>query len=694
MGRKPIAVKATEKQLSKWEQDFAENPEVCSRFLEYYTVRIREARNNRLEMEDQWIDDLRLWSCRLDDMGYVGRSNIFVPELHAQVELSVDKAMSALFPGSDIIKAVGINGTPQEKADKIQSAVEYELMQKAGLYVKHQEFERAKILMGTAIYKGGFRKDLKTVFTRDAQGRPIKDEVPKYFGVTWDVVDLFRWYIYPETGNLLDNEMIFEDQWYPRHVAEAEGLKNLDRVNSSTFDRDHQWADAERLEIVNISSAAAHRKDYVFLTEIWTEFALTGKEKVPVRAVIGNDGIVCSLKRNTFWYQGHPYLGERYVQRPGKIFYGFSLPDKIRSQQYQINDVTNHTMDSLSFSLNPITVVDPGLAGDINSMKFSPGAKWFGSVEGVRPLTYPDLTPSGLRVVGEIRGQIAQFSDTQPGIAPQLQGKARSATQAAIINQNVTQRQRMMSLSEETNVLSRMCQITHSNLKQFMDQDWQIKYQGAASGEWIVENVTPSDIWGEAEWIWLGASAAERSAIRSQQLLAFQQQLLQTATIMGPGEVDLAELSKMIAMEAFELKGIDHIFKSMREKKTVDPDVENRAIIVSRDVKIHYGDDDDFHIETHMQLVDDKSLPREIRLKALDHIKAHEEQKFAKEQLAEMEDRLRVQQMQMEQGEGQEGPQQDGREGPAVPSPMEGQRGQMAEFANLATGVRGVQGEV
>jgi hypothetical protein len=686
--KKPIVEAATEKQLNSFEKEYALDHDVCSRFLEYYTPKIADARQNRLEMEDQWLSDHRLWSCRLDDMGYVGRSNIFVPELHAQVELSVDKAMSALFPSPELIAAVGINGTPQEKADKIRNAVDYELMEKAKIYVKHQEFERTKILLGTAVYKGGFRKELKDVYTRDKDGKIIKDQIPKYFGVTWDVVDMFRWYIYPETGNLLDNEFIFEDQWYPRYLCEEMDLKNLDQVSESTFDKEHNWVDAERLEIVNISSAASSRKDHVFLTEVWTEFALNGKDRVPVRAVLGNDGVVLSLKRNGFWFQSHPYLADNYIQRPGKMFYGFSLPDKIRSQQYQINDLNNHTMDSLSYSMNPITVIDPGLAGDINSMKMSPGARWFGAVEGVKMLAFPDLSAGGLRAIQEIRGQIAQFSDTQPGIAPQLQGKARSATQAAIINDNVSQRQRSQAKTEEANVLSRMCQITHSNLKQFMDKDWQIKYQGADAGEWIVENLTPSDIWGEAEWIWLGASAVEKSAVRSQQLLAFQQQMLQMATVLGPEEIDLPELVKLVAREGFELRNIDHIFKSVRDKKTVDPDVENIALIVNREVKIHLGDDDDFHIEKHLEIAEDKSLSKEIRMKALEHIQAHEEQKIAKEEIAQAKAQMEAQQRMMQEQE--QAPQQDGRAGPAVPSPMEGNSQQVPEMGNLLTGVKGV----
>lgn len=687
-------LKATEKDISSFEKNYAKDDSVADRFMKQVQEKIFSTRKNRLEKEDQWLDDVRLWSCVLDDQGYVGRSNVFVPEIHNQVEVGVEKMLGTMFQGLDFIKAVPMRGTVMEKAEKIQAAVAYELEGKNQIFTKWDEWERQKILLGTSIWKCRFDEKFNTIYTRNKDGKPIIEKIPVSHGVVWDKVDLFHWYIFPEVATIKTAEIIFEDMFVAKDVLEEEGelYANLDRVPEIPDDTDHKWSDIEQLSIVSLATAATARKSGVFLTEVWTTFKLTERSgRVPVKAIIANNSTVIQLKRNPYWFQSHPFLAERYLKRPGNIFYGFSLPDKIRSLNYQMNDLTNHTMDSLNYTLNPITVIDPALAGDVNTMKVSPGAKWLGSPQGIEPMMFPDVSGSGLRAMQEIRGQIAQFSDSTPGIAPQLQGKARSATQASLVQMAVSQRQLVQAKNEEVNVLIPMCQMTHSLLEQYMSDEWQIKYQGAEKGSWIVENMKPGDIYGRVEFIWMGASAQEKTAVRSQQLLAFFNQAVQMATMM-PGEIDLVALFKRIAREAFELQDIDDIFKSLRDAKTVSPEVENIALLDGEEVPVHNGDDDDGHMETHSIPLDDPDVTDEQKLRILNHNEKHKAQKQAKMAVIQLQARLKALQSEMGAADGAEANEGgDGRMGPAVPSPMEGNQSQVpTSEASVMTGAQGV----
>lgn len=679
-----VATPATEAQMNSFERNYASDPEISSRFMAYVSKDIQNTRNNRLQVEDKWITDIRLWSCVLDGLGYQGRSQIFVPELHTQIEQGVEKDIMATFPTLDTVDAIPINGTPADKAIKIATAVEYELMEKAQLYLKHSEFERQKRLTGTSIYKMGFKKDMLSVFWRNKDGQPMKQLVPKYHGVDVNVVDMFHWYIYPETSDLDSCKGVFEDSMMTLTELRRDGrYVNLDGLGTVTIDPNHQWSDVEQLNISDLASALASRPDAVFVTEIWTEFELGGKW-VPVVGTIANNGVLIRLTRNPFWFQTHPYLGDVYVKRPGKIFYGLSMPDKVRGQQYQMNDLTNHTMDSLTFSLNPITIIDPALAGDVNSMKVSPGAKWLGSPEGVRPYQFPDVSGSGLRAMQEIRGQVAQFSDNSAGVAPQLEGKARSATQATIVQQNVTARQKISAKTEEFSIFGRMCKLTHSLLVQYMEDEWQVKYQGPDAGEWIVERITPNDINGEVDWIWKTVTASEKSAVRSQQLLAFFKEAIQISQ-MQPGEIDMPALFKRIAKEAFDLGDMDQYFKSLRDKKTIDPMVENIALFDGENIPVHNGDDDDYHMLTHDIVLDDPKASDEAKLAVIQHKEVHKAQKQAKAQVAQMKARMEA----MKEMMGEEGgPMPGGPQRP--PNPMEGNQAQaMSSPDAIMTGARG-----
>lgn len=703
-GNKIIAAKvesATDNEVARFQANLAGNQGICDRFMEQYAGIIEQTRNNRKTLEETWLDDLRQWSCRSDFRGYTGGfSNFFVPELNNQVESSVEKRLTATFPGPDSIYCIPMKGTPQEKADKIKAAVVNELENKNNIFVKWDEFERQNVLLGTSIFKGGFKKEFLDVYTKDAAGKPIKASVPKFYGAKWDVLDLFRWYIYPETSELDDSMIQFEDQFVDIATAKRSGLYlNMDLVQEVNWDTNHLWADTEKLEFVYLATANKGRPGCAVFTEAWCDFEIRKGLVVPIMAVIANHSTVIRLTRNPFWFQRPPYLASRYTRRPGKLFYGQSLPDRIRTQGYGMNDLMNLTMDSLNYSLNPVCVIDPALSGDVNSYKMTPGARWLGDIQGIDFKVFPNVSPAGLQAMGEVRGQIAQFSDNSPGIAPQLQGKARSATQASLVQASVSSRQKVQSKAEESDVLGPMCAMTHTMLLQFMDEEWPIKMQGPDEGSWITDVVQPTDMVGAVDFIWKGSTQAEKSAVRSQQLLAFYNAALQTSTVLPPGELDLVALFKRIAKEAFQITDLDQIFKSLRDQKTVDPNLENVAINDLQDLEVYGGDDDDAHIKIHTQIIDDKKSSDTQKLLALRHIEKHTVQKQGKQALAQAQAKMQALQSLQAAGGNQQGgsPQNPGQGGPQPPQRPgigEGNQGQaMSSPDSIYSSVRGVQGQ-
>ncbi len=675
----------TAETLNDWGTNYAAQDDVATRFMEHVTDKLELTRNNRRSLEEQWVADLRLWSCILDEGGYVGKSSLFVPELNDQIENTVEKNITALFPTGDIINCVALKNTDKETAEKIRMAVQYELQDKANLLQVYDRHTRNKVLYGTAILKQGFEKKTVDTFTRNAKGKAVKSDMPIYNGVTVRPVDIFRFYVYPEQVAHLDEaQILFEDQMVARsYMEEQGGYVKMDQVGDIAADVDHEWVDIERLQIVRLTNMLTRYRNSVLLTEVWCDFKLTKNgPSVPVRGVIANKNVLVALRRNSFWFQQPPYLGSRYKIRPGDLYYGLSLPDKIRSQQYQMNDLANQTMDSLNYTINPIAIIDPALAGDVNSMKLRPGARWLGSPEGIQFAQFPDVSPSGLRAMQEIRGMVAQFSDATPGVAPQLQGKARSATQAAIVQSSVGARQRMMSNLEETSVLGPLCKRTHIMLQQFMTEEYQISVQGPDNGSWIAMNVKPEDLVGDVNFLWKGQSQAEKTAVYSQQLLAFFQLALQIQQMM-PGEVDIPALFKRVAKEGFQLTDLDMIFKSIRDKKTVDPELENIALMEEQDVPINNGDDDRLHIETVDVLLAKKGITDMTRIMAARHKEKHLLQQQAKTELKKQQAQLQAQQQMLQmqqmvhgkdQGKGQGG-QPGAPQG--APSPMEGNRGQV-----------------
>lgn len=696
-----MAKKNADLEPVEFGKNLAGNKKLADLFMENVGETMQLTRNNRSSREEIWLEDLKQWSCRLTDTGYVGFSNIFVPELHNQIESSVEKTIAALFPHSDFLQCIPMRGNSKERADKIKMAVLYDLESKNMLSSKYATFERQKVLYGTSLFKGSYEKKIATIFTREpGSKKPIEKKVPTWNGTKWDVVDLFHWYIYPETSELDTCEMTFEDRFVKKQVMEESGMyMNMDAITEVPQQYQNSWVDCERLDILRLPQAINIHKKAILLTEVWTQMMIGGA-LTPVTGIIANYRTVVRLLKNPYWFQHNPYAASRYLRRPGNIFYGYSLPDRIRTQGHQMNDLANHTMDSLNYALNPIIVIDPALAGDVNSMKVHPGAKWLGAIDGVKPMAFPDISGSGWKGMQEVRGQIAQFSDNTPGIAPQLQGKSRSATQASLVNNAVSIRQRVQGRQQEAEVLAPIAQMTHTMLQQFRDEAYEVRMRGPDNGDWIVEQIDPSeDLAGYVEFAWVGASEEEKNAVRSQQLIAMFQASLQMASLLPPGEVDLQSLFKRVAKEAFQIHDLEEIFKSMRDKKTVSPKIENIALGESQDLLVNYGDDDEDHMKVHGEILKDKKASDEVKLATIRHNERHQIQAKAKADKARMEARLQAFQATAQAQQGQEGQQghdggPDQRQTPQPPGIGEGNMQQaMSSPANVFTSAKGTFGQ-
>lgn len=630
MGRKSKDQIIAEKDTAKFSINYADKESVASRALEFWNQTGLNAKRDRKAKEEEWLEDLRLWTCQNSDVQmYAGRSNLIIPELLNQVETSVGQFLSGLFPTDDYIGIIPVKDTDEDEAEQIRDAVKHELDHKNNLRLKAESFQRQKVLYGTAFFKPVFEKTMKTIWVKNPKGFAEMKQVPKYQGVKVNVMDTFHTYVWPETANSMEETiMAFDENFIEKHELEKSKLyKNLEKLTNIPQDyQDYGWVDTIRLTMNNLSSAATHRPSGVLVSEAWADFDIVPGERVPCIITIGNYNTVIRVQRNPFWHQLKPYLMGRYRKGPAGEAYGHSLPEIMRSLQYMMTDIGNQTMDSLTYSLNPIALIDPGYAGDVNSFKMQPGARWFASPQGVDFKTFPDISVAGFQGMQQVRAMIQQFSDNAPSVAPQLSGKVRSATQASAVQNEISQNQRNMILSDELEVMGPLCFMTHELLKQFMPEEYQIATQGPEKGQWITKTVNPETLQKDALFVWRGSEVAQASALRTQQLISAYNMAIQ-ASQLSPGEIDLTAFFKIIMDEGFELKDLN-IFIKDREKKTVDPDIENMSLCEGEDCPVNPGDDYQKHMTSHKDSYNncDSDLGKLMHLK---HMERHDLQKKA-----------------------------------------------------------------
>lgn len=687
MGRKSNLQKATEKEMDRWDKNYAENQGVLDRFKKEIIPLIVEIKANRVSKEEEWLEDFRLWSCQSSDMQmYAGRSNLFLAELNSQVESSVKKYQTGIFPNTKYIDAIPLGNTIKEEAEKIRDAVFFELNDKNCLPNVFERYQRQKTLFGTSAIKVSFKREGNEIFFRNKKGQPYKTFSPKWDGVKVSVCDMFHTYIFPETAeDRLDLSLEFEEYFIDKDAFKKNPLfLKKDILDVAEFDAGMlNWVDISRLQIENLAQYSARRTNQLLLTEGYCMFDLKGDgEKVPVQFFIANNHMPVAIRRNPYWHQVSPYLYGRYLKAPAFSFYGHSLAERLRSPQYMINDAINQTMDSMNFALSPVAVIDPAFAGDINSFKVFPGAKWFGSPQGIDFKVFPDVSGVGLQAANEMRAVIQQFSDLNPSVAPQLSGKVRTATGAQALTSELSAQQLEMIRDDEAQVLVPLCRMTHILLQQFQQESYFIKVQGP-KGDWFSKEVNPEDIVGQVDFLWKGATYAEQTAVKTQQLLAFFDKAIQIESIM-PGMFDVPALTRKITKEAFNLD-LEDVFVEDKQKFTIDPVIENKILDAGKEAKVHPGDVFEEHMQAHVQGFEEASddIAKAMYIK---HINDHKVQKQAQDQLLLQQQQMAAMQLVGGQGEAPQG---------RMPTPGNpNQTSAAPQAGNIMQGLRGVDGTV
>jgi hypothetical protein len=388
---------------SKFTKNYATDARTVDRFMDEVKGTILQARQNRRAKEERWLDDLSSWACvESEGQQYQGRANIIVPELHHQVESSVSKYLSALFPNDEYMGTVPLKHTVDSRAKKIQAAVYHELEHKNKIRVLFDIHGRQRKLFGTAPLRASFVDQQVKIFTKDEKGKVSPSIVPRFNGVRWVPVDIFRWYICPEWATMDDYFLMFEDDFVSiellKSAKNADGKKlyeNLDDIADMSKEADeHWWVDTQRLSTCDITTALDQRKGQVFVTYVHMDFDIEGSgERVPCYAVIANSGTVHALGAEPAVAYSVPHTllvatsSTRHGTSTVSLFHNGS-----GHWTSSMRDLANQTMDSINYSLNPIAIIDPALAGDPGSFVLQPGAKWWGSPQGIQFAQFPDVS--------------------------------------------------------------------------------------------------------------------------------------------------------------------------------------------------------------------------------------------------------------------------------------------------------------
>jgi hypothetical protein len=323
-------------------------------------------------------------------------------------------------------------------------------------------------------------------------------------------------------------------------------------------------------------------------------------------------------------------------------------------------------MDSAAYALLPIVMTDPARNPRIGSMVLSLAAIWETSPNDTQFAKMPALWKDGLEIVSACRTQIFQTLGVNPAMITQQMGKGKPSQAEVAREQQVdilTTADVVTNVEEAclTPMLDQWVELDH----QYRDDEISVRQYGEMGLRARMERIPPIQMNKRYQFRWFGVESA-RNAQQIQQQIAMANILRGIPPQQYEGyRLNMVPLITRLVENAFGPRLAPLIFEDMAKQMPVPVGEENMLLINGFEVPTHAMDNDDEHIQAHVQLMQiaqaNENIPAGAVRKFQVHIFAHMQQKARKQAAA-----AQMQAQQMMGGPPQGAPGIPGGAGPGV----------------------------
>lgn len=665
---------------SVWNTNFAANKKINDRITTDLVKLVNRTRDDRNALEEDWLEYFRMWNVQKDEgNGYKGYARLYIPEVRKGIEAQARQHTESAFPNDDYLACAAGKGGTNEGAD-LQLAFRKFQIEQSRLQWKMHVFNRQKAMFGTAVAFVPWRNEKRRIL-QSAKGvggkiKPKFAETEIFNGPDFEVKSLFNWYALNPLSWDFQKYGCFENTWIDRFELKKRD-KAGDVFNRSELEEKHgsalgsdelqrfiQMVEASNLVITRDGTAGAvrlptkdqlannlllHTKVHCFmeLPEACTEDE-DPSQPIPVIVDIYNKGHVGNIKRNPFFHQECPYVHGYYIPPNADEFYGQGIPKATKYMQHEVNSKAEQGMDSATLALNPITIIDPALAGNMDEFNVEPGATWWANPQAVKLTSIPDTSPVSYQAVSQLRAQIADFSDLSPALPAQLSGKSRTAYQASIVSSAASVDVKSFQRQDEILVLVPLMHQWESLTDQNVEDKQILHFFGNQFNKAKQVLVMKNKLLGKYLYQWSASSITQNRQILARQMIDF----LKVVTTAPPQMLqqlgmNMGEYGRTLWREGMNIPNGDKIF-GLSYTESTDPNVELEELKEGMEISVSAGDNDALHMKAHDQAMKKGDLDDTEKEEMAAHIAQHVAA-IQKKQQAQQQMQLMMQQQQQAQ---------------------------------------------
>lgn len=666
---------------SVYDRNFAEDTAIRERVAEFLLPRIKETRYQRYAMDQNLMRFFNMWNVTKDQFhSYQGRATLYIPEVRKNVEEQARQLTEVAFPSEDFF-GVSPSPTGTKRGAEAWKSLHTTFMNNAAIRSKYFVAMRQMCMLGTAPIYLPWKK-LETLQWRSAfnpktkkiENRRHKFEI--YNGPDFIVRDLFKWFaLNPMKPDFQEDgcfEISVKSTVELLREAKAGLLASWEEIEkgpTNAYLLEELQFDVLRMEQMglviqnnvaysgeamlrdeNPNPDATHEEITLHLPMICPEACEEDEDPelpIPMQIKIYDMTHPGLIRRNPFAHQQAPYVVGKYILPNADEFYGQGIPWSTQYMQYEMNSKAEQGMDSATLAINPIAVIDPGLAGGGQDFDVEPGAKWWANPQGVHFTSMPDLTEVAQRAISNLKAMMGDYSDRSPALPPQLMGKSRTATQSEIVSDSLSIDNKHFQIQNEIMILQPMLSQWEALADQNLDDDQIVMILGRRASDLRRTMLNKRTLLGRYQYFWKVSSSMQNRAILGRQML----DMIKVLTMLPPQliqglKIDWAEIIKVLWTDGFKLQDADRILGIPEEMASQDAEAENKMAALGLELEVLPGDDDDEHLSIHGKDIE-KPKNEMQKLLLMQHVMEHNRQKQRKQQAMQQMQVMMQQQQQM-----------------------------------------------
>lgn len=630
------------------DDDISQRPRIKKRLLKIFED-VDKGFEDQRDRADEILDNWDVYNCKLGPKQfYNGQSKLYVPIVRVAIDARATRFVNQMFPQNGrYIEVTSTDGdlplelvaliehyvresklrTRAMKALAVTGDVEgqynaYIHWDKTERWAVHREMKPVKV-GGTDVPEAG---EIETVVEEkledacptleilsdaDVLVKPATADTIEQALEVGGCVAIIREWSKAKIEKLIDDGDILDD-------AGEDLLEAMSKIDDQRRNVRKALAGLAGIKIEGGNKIA-------IVYEVWAKLKVDGNLRL-CRAYIGGEKRILGCKLNPYWCDRVPLFSAPADKLPN-VFKGRSkIRAGVMDLQIQANDAINEAMDSLAYSLAPLTAVDPEKVQRWESLVLDVGAVWPVGPDGIKEIKFTNVTSEALAVVGAAKQQIFESLSVNPSMVAQQTGKPgqkRNQAEVALEQQVDILTTADVTTNIEGEILTPYVQRALDYDHQFRTKEIRVKMFGQMGQRASMQMVKPIQQHRRYTLSWLGVEAARNAAMMQQQTAGFAMLMKFPQTLYPGYRLNAIPLLTRWVESLFGASLGSQIFENVELLYTIDPEEENQMLVEGLPVKTHPLDDDQKHLQVHMKLL--QSMPPEARKLVMDHIQHHQQ---------------------------------------------------------------------